>query len=84
MMLHPILDMLATDEGYGKVFYQVDKKGALVYSRSCHYLKPKPTETIPAFLDRVAAKVQPGDDVEFSCERGKLHLARITRPAAKA
>jgi hypothetical protein len=44
--------MLATDDGYGQLFYQADGAGALVHHRSCHHLKPKPSETICGFLDR--------------------------------
>jgi hypothetical protein len=84
MPLHTVLETLATHDGYGKIFFRADATGALAHTSSLIYLKPLAQETIPAFMRRLAAAVQPGDDIELVCERGALSLARITRPAAAA
>jgi len=85
MPLHTILELLATSDGYGRIRLAVDARGVLAHTSSLIYLKPSSAgETIPAFLRRLAATVQPGDEVELSYQRGVLELARITRPKAQA
>ncbi len=83
MPLHTILELLAAHDGYGKIFLRADAAG-VIHSGSCLYLKPTANETIPAFLRRLTATVQAGDEIELSYQAGALQLARITRPAATA
>lgn len=83
MPLHTILELLAAHDGYGRIFLHADAAG-LSHAGSCLYLKPTANETIPAFLRRLTATIQAGDDIELAYERGALQLARITRPAAAA
>jgi hypothetical protein len=80
-MLHAILELLASSDGYGKIFLAVDDTGCVAHTSSCIYVKPTGGETIPAFLRRVQGQARPGDAIEMSYEHGKLQLARITRPA---
>ena len=82
MPLSTILDLLASSDGYGKIFFAVSLTGQVEQRGSCLYVQPQPSETIPAFLRRLQGQARPGDAIELAYEKGALRLARITRPAA--